>query len=102
MPQLSALGSVAGQVVALGTIVLSRIYFVSAEVGSIDNSTVAVTFSGPVSAIGDDYASGVTIKVNDSAVAVSSATRQSNHALVYYVLGAVVHSGDTVTWEYAI
>ncbi len=73
--------------------------FSAAEVGNVAADTVAVTFSVDVSA--SNYATGVTIKVNGSAATISSATRQSNHAIVYYVLSAAVVNGDTVTWEYS-
>lgn len=73
--------------------------FSAAEVGTVNASTVAVTFSIDVSA--SDYAAGVTIKVNGSGATISSATRQANHAVVYYVISAAVANGDAVTWEYA-
>ncbi len=47
-----------------------------------------------------DYANGVTIKVNGVAATISSAERQSDHAVVRYVLAEAVQAGDTVTWEY--
>jgi hypothetical protein len=74
--------------------------FVSAEVGTVGATTVAVTFSAAVTAVGDDYTSGVTIKVNTVASTISSGTRQTNQAIVYYVLAAPVVYGDTVTWAY--
>lgn len=74
--------------------------FSAAEIGAVNASTVAVTFDGDVTA--SDYATGVTIKVNGTATSITSATRQSNHAIVYYVIPVLWHgSGDTVTWEYA-
>lgn len=73
--------------------------FSSAEVGNVNASTVSVTFSVNVSA--SNYATGVTIKVNGSAATISSATRQANHAVVYYALSAAVVNGNTVTWEYS-
>jgi hypothetical protein len=74
--------------------------FVSAEVGTVNASTVAVTFSRPVTAVGDNYDFGVTINVNSSQAAVSSTARQANPALVYYVLVTPIVYGDTVTWGY--
>lgn len=74
--------------------------FVSAEVGTVNASTVAVTFDQDVSA--SDYSAGVTIKVDGTATSIASATRQGNHAIVYYVIPVLWHgSGDVVTWEYA-
>jgi hypothetical protein len=74
--------------------------FDSAEVGTVDASTVVDAFDQDISA--SNYSDGVTIKVNGSGVTISSATRQSNHAIVYYVIPVLWHgSGDAVTWEYA-
>jgi len=72
--------------------------FDSAEVGNVDDTTVAVTFDSDVTAA--NYATGVTIKVNDVSQSIASATRQTNHAVVYYVIPSVI-SADTVTWDYS-
>jgi hypothetical protein len=73
--------------------------FSSAEIGTVDASTVEVTFDQDITA--SNYATGVTIKVNDVSAAISSATRQANHAVVRYVIPVLWHgSGDSVTWEY--
>jgi hypothetical protein len=72
--------------------------FDSAEVGTVDATTVAVTFDSDV--VATNYATGVTIKVNNVAQAISSATRQTDHSVVYYVIPAVI-STDTVTWAYS-
>ncbi len=72
--------------------------FTSAEVGTVNLNTVAVTFDRNVSA--SNFATGVTIKVNGSSVIVGSGTRQSNHAIVYYLINQGVIYTDTVTWEY--
>lgn len=73
----------------------------TAEDGDVTNATVAVQFSEAVSAAGDDYISGVTIKVNGVSATINSATRQTNQALVYYVLAAAPDANDTITWEYS-
>lgn len=74
--------------------------FSAAEIGTVNASTVAVTFDSDVSA--SDYGAGVTIKVNGTDTSITSATRQTNHAIVYYVIPVLWHgSGDVVTWEYA-
>jgi hypothetical protein len=65
----------------------------------VDAATVAVTFSGNVTA--SDYTLGVTIEVDDVEETISSGTRQTNHALVYYVLSAPVTDASVVTWAYA-
>lgn len=72
----------------------------AAEVGNVNASTVAVTFDTGIDAAGNDFSSGVTIKVNASVRAFESGIRQSNHAIVYYALATPVVNGDTVTWEY--
>jgi hypothetical protein len=71
-------------------------YF-NGEVGNVDAYTVVVQFTGDVSA--SNYKTGVTIKVNGALWAIDDATRQSNHAVVYFVVHAVT-VGQTVTWEY--
>lgn len=74
--------------------------FDSAEIGTVNASALDVTFDQDVSAA--DYSNGVTIKVNGAATSITSATRQSNHAIVRYVIPVLWHgSGDAVTWEYA-
>jgi len=71
----------------------------SSEIGTINAYTIPVTFSEDISA--SNYAAGVTIKVNGVSTTITSATRQSNHAIVRYVIPVLYHgSGDVVTWEY--
>lgn len=71
--------------------------FGSAEIGTVADTTVVVTFTTEVSAA--DYAAGVTIKVDDVAAEIASATRQADHTIVHYVIPAVT-SESVVTWEY--
>ena len=74
--------------------------FASGEIGTVDATTVAVTFSTNVIAASSDYLTGVTIRVNSIAASISSATRQSNHKIVYYVIPAV-DGNDVVTFSYS-
>lgn len=74
--------------------------FSSAEVGTVLATTVAATFSVNLNATGSDFKTGFTIKVNGGAVAIGTATRQSNHAIIYFTVPAVI-ALDTVTIEYA-
>jgi hypothetical protein len=74
-------------------------HFSSAEIGTIDDKTAAVTFDTDVAS--DDFTAGVTIKVNDEAVTISAAEQQTNHAITYYTITPAVEAGDVVTWEYA-
>jgi hypothetical protein len=69
------------------------------EIGTVNGYTVVVTFDMDISA--SNYATGVTIKVNGETQSIESATRQANHAIVYYVIpdGFFVNT-DVVTWEY--
>ena len=71
--------------------------FNSAEIGTVADTTVVVTFTTEITA--DDYAAGVTIKVDDVAAEIASATRQADHTVVHYVIPAVT-SASVVTWEY--
>jgi len=73
--------------------------FLSSEIGTVNASTLVVTFNSDISA--SNYGTGVTIKVNSVATTITSATRQANHAIVRYVIPVLYHgSGDVVTWEY--
>jgi hypothetical protein len=71
--------------------------FVSAEIGTVADTTLVVTFSTEVAS--EDFTAGVTIKINTVAQVIESATRQSDHTVVHYVIPAVIF-GDTVTWAY--
>lgn len=72
--------------------------YLSAEVGLVNATTLAMTFSINVSA--SDYAAGVTIKKGGVSQAISAAVRQTDKRVVYYTIPAVAN-GATVTWEYA-
>ena len=73
--------------------------FASAEVGTVDASTVVVRFNRQVAAT--NALTGVTIKVGGAGVTVNSGTIQADKRLVYYALDAPIVGGDVVTWEYA-
>lgn len=66
--------------------------------GTVNDSTVVVAFKYPV--IAEDYGNGFTIKVAGSNATISSATRQSNHRLVYFVLSAPIAGGETIEVVY--
>jgi hypothetical protein len=72
--------------------------FVSAEVGTVDDVTVVLTLNEDV--VASDYALGFTIKKNDVEQTISSATRQTDHAVIYFVLADAVEEGDSVNIEY--
>lgn len=71
--------------------------FGSAEIGTVAATTVVVTFTTEVTS--DDFTAGVTIKVDDVAAVIDSATRQADHKVVHYVIPEVT-SANVVTWEY--
>jgi len=71
--------------------------YASAEIGAVDATTLVVTFSTEVAS--DDFTAGVTIKVDDVAVVIDTATRQDDHKVVHYVIPEVAF-GEVVTWEY--
>lgn len=76
-------------------------HFASAEIGAIDAMTLSVTFDRDVNANENDYASGVTVKVNGITTGLVAGFRQANHAVVNYVVPVLWHgSADVVTWEY--
>lgn len=79
------------------SVVLVPPLYSSGEIGTVDASTVVITFDQNITA--SNYATGVTIKVNTVTQVISSATRQANHAIVYYVIPEA-EEGDTVTWQY--
>lgn len=78
--------------------------FVSAEVGTVDESTLVVTFDKNVTA--DNYTEGVTVQKNSvtilggSGLAIDSATRQSDQKVVHYHLPFAIAAGDVVTFAY--
>ena len=72
--------------------------FASAEIGTVNATTLVVTFSTEVESA--NFATGVTIKNGVASQAIESATLQSDQRTVYYVIPAVAN-GDMVTWEYA-
>ena len=72
--------------------------FGSAEVGAVNATTVAVTFSEPVKAA--TYTAGVTITVNGAPATISSATRQAGKDVIYYVLSVAVTNGQDVVFSY--
>jgi hypothetical protein len=74
--------------------------YASSEIGTVAATTVVVTFADNVVAAGDDYTTGVTIKVNTVAAVIASGIRQANHKVVRYVIPAV-DADDVVTWEYS-
>lgn len=73
-------------------------YVLAAEIGTVDELTIAVTFDQAVAA--SNYVTGVTVKVNGTPASIDTAERQENHAIVYYVLDDPVEAGDVVLWEY--
>lgn len=75
--------------------------YVSSEEGDVTNFTVAVQFSEDVVSPTSDYSSGVTIKINSLAIIIDSATRQTDHSIVYYVLNSAADANDDITWEYS-
>jgi glucosamine 6-phosphate synthetase-like amidotransferase/phosphosugar isomerase protein len=72
--------------------------YVSSEIGNVDASTIAVTFSEPVTA--NRFADGVTVQVNGTETAVLSTSQPTDKRVVYYVIDATVISTDVVTWRY--
>ena len=72
--------------------------YLSAEVGSVADTTVVVTFSTEVEA--SNYATGVTIKVDDVSKTISAAERQTDHTVVHYTIPAVAF-GEVVTFSYS-
>lgn len=71
--------------------------FSAAEIGTVADTKVAVTFTTEVAA--SDYATGVTIKVDTVSQTISAAARQTDHKVVHYTIDAVT-AGQAVTWEY--
>jgi hypothetical protein len=71
---------------------------VSMEVGTVDATTLVITFLDDVAA--SDYKAGFTLKINDVAAGISAGARQTDHKIIYLTVDAVVF-GDTVTLAYA-
>lgn len=72
--------------------------FASGEEGDVNNETVEITFDQDI--VSSDYAAGVTIKINGVATTILSATRQTNHAIVYFEVDDPIDIDDVVTFEY--
>lgn len=72
----------------------------SSEIGDVDEVIVEVVFSEAVAAAGDDYTSGVTIKVNGVSQTISAGVRQADQSKVRYTIPRV-DANDGITWEYA-
>lgn len=72
--------------------------FSAGEEGDVNNTTVEITFSMDV--FSTLYDAGVTIKINGVSTVISSATRQANHALLYFVVADAIDINDVVTFEY--
>ena len=74
--------------------------FGTGEEGDVTNATVAVTFSEEV--FSADFTVGITIKINGVSATISSATKQGDPILVYYVLTApYADANDGITFEYS-
>lgn len=72
--------------------------FASGEEGDVNNSTVEITFDQNI--VSSDYAAGWILKINGVSDTIVSATRQANHALVYFVTTTPIDIDDVVTVEY--
>ena len=70
----------------------------TATCGAPTTSTLALTFDQTVKA--PDYLQGVSVKVNGTARTITSATRQANKAMIYYVLSSPIIGTDTITFSY--
>lgn len=72
----------------------------SLEVGLVNATTLVVRFNHVIKAAGNDFKTGVTVKVAGSGRTVNSGTLQTDQHIVYYVLASAVSAGQAVTWEY--
>jgi len=68
------------------------------EAQLVDANVLSITFNEDVKAA--DFKTGVTIKVNDKTVRISSAARQRSSKVVHYTLKDPIHPSDTITWAY--
>ena len=84
--------------VLFGETIPSALGFSAGHIGDVATTTVEVHFSGNVNA--SNYSAGVTIRVNSVAQTISSATRQSDHTQVFYVIAGTVDVDDVVTFQY--
>jgi hypothetical protein len=75
--------------------------FASAEIGDVDNLTVAVTFNEAVNSPGADYTLGVVIREGGTPQTITGGTRQSDERVVHYTLSAPITLEDSVTFEYS-
>jgi len=89
-----------GPVVAVGGDVTPPA-FSSSEEGDVTDPTLKVVFSEAVNSDTSDYATGATIKINAVPVTISSATRQADQSIVYYVITPFADANDVITYEYS-
>lgn len=77
--------------------------FVSAEIGTVNDTTLVLTLSENIisaNVSAPNYLAGFSVKVNGVDVEITSATRQTNHAIIYFVLVNPIVFGDIVSIEY--
>jgi hypothetical protein len=71
---------------------------VSMEVGTVNATTLVITFLDDVTS--EDFTDGWTFKINNVAASISAAEQQTDHKVVHLTVDAVAF-GDTVTLAYA-
>lgn len=71
---------------------------VSMEVGTVDATTLVITFLDDIAAA--DYAAGWTLEINSGAASISAGARQTDHKELRLTIDTVAN-GDTVTLAYA-
>jgi len=70
----------------------------SMEVGTVDATTLVLTFLDDI--VADDYAAGWALKINDVDAEISAGARQTDHKVIHLTIDEVAN-GDTVTLAYA-
>ncbi|MDQ1307668.1 MAG: hypothetical protein QG671_3501 [Actinomycetota bacterium] len=69
-------------------------------IGDVDTSTIVSQFAEAVYSPSGNYGTGVSVTDDGTPVVVSSATRQTDHSYVYYVLHDPAGIASVVRWSY--
>jgi len=75
--------------------------FAATEEGDVTDPTLVVHFTEAVNSDTNDYATGVTIKINATPVTITGAVRQTDQSIVYYTLNPFADANDAITFEYS-
>lgn len=89
-------GSITDEAVTNNTVAPA---FASAEIGAVDDETLVITFSKPVTSPGEDFLAGITVEIGGSPVTFTD-PGNTDGTTVSLTLDAPAENGDVVTVSY--